>query len=56
MELLEGQFRNWMGENKRVLPSEAIEAPERRKISEPIWIEKTFSLGRLHLLEWVSIV
>lgn len=29
------------------LPSEAIEAPERRNNSEPIWIEKTFSEGKL---------
>lgn len=28
-------------------PSEAIEAPERRKSSEPIWMEKTFSEGKL---------
>ena len=28
-------------------PSEAIEAPERRKSSEPIWMEKTFSDGKL---------
>lgn len=31
-------------------PSEAIEAPERRNNSEPIWIEKTFSEGKLQVL------
>lgn len=28
-------------------PSEAMEAPERRKSSEPIWMEKTLSEGRV---------
>jgi hypothetical protein len=28
-------------------PSEAIEDPERRKSSEPIWIEKTLSGGKV---------
>ena len=28
-------------------PSEAIEAPERRNRSWPIWIEKTFSAGKV---------
>lgn len=31
-------------------PSEAIDAPERRKSSEPIWMEKTFSEGKLQAL------
>jgi len=37
----------WRGVLHR--PSEAIEAPERRNSSEPIWIEKTFSEGKLQV-------
>jgi hypothetical protein len=44
-------FCDRRGEEERegwdVRPSEAMEAPERRNSSEPIWMEKTLSEGRV---------
>lgn len=37
----------WKRAGWEILPSELIEAPESRKSSEPIWMGKTFSCGRM---------
>ena len=38
-----------------LLPSEAMEAPERRKSSEPIWMEKTLSAGRVQVGDLLAL-